>query len=195
MRHRQRRRIGKYSRKKKSASSVFQMPSLNSLLDVVMIVLVYLIKTFAVNPITVQSPSVDLPISSSREAVEKAVVVMLTGNQRIESVGKDVQIIPDIPTITVGQKVLLEVNPKNYSVSKKYLEHGIIKPLMDELLEIKNDQIRTGDLTGEEGFSGDIILVADKEVTYNLLKQVMKTCYKSGYKNFSLAIAKKDNSQ
>lgn len=57
-------------------------PSLNSFLDIITIILVYLIKTFATSPISVQDPSVTLPISTSRESIEELVVVMITGADR-----------------------------------------------------------------------------------------------------------------
>ena len=55
------------------------MPSLTSLMDVVTIILIYFVKTFAASPITVQDPSINLPMSTSLDTPEDAIVVMVTG--------------------------------------------------------------------------------------------------------------------
>src|SRR5260221_14504260 len=85
------------------------MPSLTSLMDVVTIVLVYFVKTFAVSPLTVQDPSVQLPISTSQEAVEDSIVVMITGAERRETGPNGEKIlVPDVSTIVVDDDVILQ---------------------------------------------------------------------------------------
>src|SRR5580658_6599860 len=83
-------------------------PSLTSLMDVVTIILVYFVKTFAVSPLSVQDPSVQLPISTSQEAAQDSIVVMITGAERRE-VGPNGEkvIVNDVPTIVVDDEVIL----------------------------------------------------------------------------------------
>src|ERR1700688_3711891 len=77
------------------------MPSLTSLMDLITVVLMFLIKTFATSPISVQDPSVDLPVSTSLETVEDSVVVMITGAAR-RDVGPDGKkvLVAQMPTIS-----------------------------------------------------------------------------------------------
>jgi biopolymer transport protein ExbD len=168
--------------------------SLTSLMDVVTNILVYTIKIFAVSPITVQDPSVALPRSSSREDAADAVVVMVTGAQRAESKGDSgTEVVQEIPTIVVDGKVIQRLDRETYRVPAEAKQRGyIITSLKKELLEIRKSQGQTAQLTEGEGFTGNIVIIADKYTPYRVLADVLVTCGQAGFGDFKFAIVKQD---
>ena len=58
----------KRKRKKRRALAQGQPLTLNSLMDIVTILLVYLLKSYATSPIEVKDPAVQVPTSTSKES-------------------------------------------------------------------------------------------------------------------------------
>lgn len=167
-------------------------PSITSLLDVVTIILVYFIKSFAVSPISVQDPSVELPKSISREHVQSAVVVMVTGQRRIDVEDAPAShVVKSIPTIVVDDKVVAQLDPDSYRVPENLKKNGyVIVPLLRELLNVRKNQQTKQALTHGEGFSGKVVVVADKHTPYRVLTDILVTCGEAGFGDFKFAIAK-----
>ena len=167
-----------------------EAPSLNSLMDVITIILVYLIKMFATNPLDVQDPSLHLPISSSLESPDETPVVMITGAKRREPNGS---FASDTPTIVVDDSVITQLDTNTYRVSDKLKEKNfIIVPLKRELQKIRKEQGVTASITGGDGFSGKITIVADGDTPYRVLSDVLVTCGVAGFDEFKFAIVKSD---
>lgn len=167
------------------------MLSLGPLMDVVTIILVYFINNFVISPISVQDPAVDLPMSSSQEKVEEAVVVMITGPIRQEAGRKGVKEIKNIPSIIVDDKAILQLDPDSYRVPDNYKKRGyVIWPLKDALEQVKQKQIQTAKLTDEAGFDGKVAIIADKATPYRVLTDVLVTCGEAGFGKFKFTIAK-----
>ncbi len=166
-------------------------PSLTSLMDVVTIILVYFVKTFAVSPLSVQDPSVQLPISTSQEAPEDAVVVMITGSERRDTTptGQKV-LIPAVPTIVVDDQVILQLG-SDFLVPTGQLEgQYVIRALKQKLLEVRKMQGVTAELTDGAGFNGKVIIVSDGSVPYETLSKVMISCAGAGFDGFKFATVK-----
>ena len=167
------------------------MPSLTSLMDVVTIILIYFVKTFAASPITVQDPSINLPISTSLDTPEDAIVVMVTGTERKERSpdGRTI-LVEAIPVISVDDAVVLELD-KNFTVPKSALSgQFIINPLKRKLLEVKKMQNITSQLTEKESSGGKIIFVLDKNVPFSFLSQILATAGSAGFPEFKFATVK-----
>lgn len=182
-------------RRKRGSAGLEKMaaPSLNSLMDIITIILVYLIKNFSTSPLSVQDPSVQLPISSSMEAVEDLVVVMITGSERRESGpdGKGVM-VPDMPTISVDDDLVVQLD-QNFDVPAGNLERQfVIRSLKQKLLEVRKLQGVTAELTETGGFDGKIVFVVDKNVPYRTLSKAMVSAAEAGYADFKFAIVKKE---
>lgn len=168
------------------------MPSLNSLMDVVTIILVYFVKTFAVSPLSVQEPSVQLPISTSLEAPEDLPVIMVTGTERREAVpGGKTMVIQSLPTIVVDDHVILQL-ADNFGIKPEDMDGPVIRRLKDSLLEAKQKQLQTNKLLDKEGSGGKIIFVFDKNVPYELASAVMVTASMAGFSEFKFAIVKNE---
>ncbi|MEM7495266.1 MAG: biopolymer transporter ExbD [Myxococcota bacterium] len=165
-----------------------EAPSLNSLMDIITIILVYLIKMFASNPLDVQDPSLHLPISSSIESPDETPVVMITGAKRREPDGR---FAPDTPTIVVDDNVITQLDTNTYRVPDKLKEKNfVIAPLKRELQKIRKGQGATASIMGGEGFSGKITIVADGDTPYRVLSDVLVTCGVAGFDEFKFAIVK-----
>lgn len=178
-------------RRKGRREGVVMGASLTSLMDVITIILVYLIKNFASSPISVQDPSVQLPISTSIENVEDSVVVMITGAER-KDVGPDGRqvMVPDVPTIVVDDQVIMQLS-ENFEVPPGQLDREfVIRPLKQKLLETRKMQGVTAELTESGGFDGKIVFVVDKHVPYRTLSKALVSSAEAGYANFKFAIVK-----
>lgn len=180
-------------RRKRGGGGLSQaaMPSLNSFLDIITIILVYLIKTFATSPISVQDPSVQLPISTARESIEELVVVMITGAER-RDVGPHGEklLVPDVPTIVVDDEVVMQLT-ENFEVPAGQLEgQFVIRPLKQKLLEVRKMQGVTAELTEAGAFNGKVVFVVDKNVPYRTLSKALVSSAQAGYADFKFAIVK-----
>ena len=168
------------------------MPSLTSLMDVITIILVYLIKTMVSSPINVQSPSLELPHSTSEEGVQDSVVVMITGTERKERgpTGHEI-LVPEVPTISVDDDVIVHLNDR-FDVPQDSLERQfVIRPLKQKLLEARKMQGVTAELTEGEGFTGKIVFVVDKNVPYRTLSKALVSSAEAGFAEFKFAIVKR----
>lgn len=183
---RKRKRIG-------GAGASIVMPNLNSLMDVITIILVYLIKSMVSSPIEVKDPSVNLPISTSLEHIEDSIVVMITGAERRETVpGGKVMTVPAVPTIVVDDDVLMQLGA-DFSIPADQLERElIIRPLKQRLLEVRKQQGVTAELTDSAGFSGKIVFVVDKNVPFRTLSRALVSSAQAGYDGFKFAIVKQE---
>ncbi len=169
-------------------------PSLTSLMDIITIILVYLIKTMATSPINVADPSVQLPISTSIEAVEDLVVVMITGAERRETgPNGEKMLVPDVPTLVVDDDVLMTLDDK-FDVPAGELERQfVIRRLKQKLIEVRRMQGVTQELTETgEGFTGKIVFVVDKNVPYRTLSKALVSSAEAGYAEFKFAIVKSE---
>lgn len=156
--------------------------SLTSLMDIVTNILVYTIKIFAVSPIVVQDPSVELPHSTSREDAEESVVVMLTGMRDQQS-----------PTIVVDGKVVEWMDKETYRVPESAKNNGyVIKKLKKELLAVRQNQKQSADLIAGSGFTGKVVIVADKHTPYRVLVDILVTCADAGFGSFEFAVVKQE---
>jgi len=180
-------------RKRGRRVEMFAGPSLTSLMDVITIILVYLIKNFASSPISVQDPSIQLPISTSIENVEDSVVVMITGAERKEvGPGGHQVLVPDVPTIVVDDQVIMQLS-QNFEVPPGQVERQfVIMPLKQKLLEKRKMQGVTAELTESGGFDGKVVFVVDKHVPYRTLSKALVSSAEAGYANFKFAIVKSE---
>ncbi|MBL4819164.1 MAG: biopolymer transporter ExbD [Deltaproteobacteria bacterium] len=153
-------------------------------MDIVTNLLVYTIKIFAVSVIFVQDASIELPLSSTQEDPENAVVVVITGIRPEEK---------EKPSIVVDGRVIDTINPKTYRIPQNAKHNGfIIKNLKNELKRIRANQAHTAELTKGTGFNGHVVIVADRLTPYRILIDVLATCGEAGFGNFEFAVVKQE---
>lgn len=190
---------GKTRRKKRKKKRKFVQPpplTLNSLMDIVTILLVYLLKSYATSPIEVKDPAISLPISASLENVEEATVVMITGPQKaIPNPNNPAQtiVVPNTPTIVVDGQTIIALN-EAYRVpdeAKDAASGGyVINGLRAKLKEAAEMQAMTAEVSDTLGFSGKVVIIADKRTPYRVLTEVLVTCGQAGFGEFRFAIVK-----
>lgn len=152
--------------------------TITSLMDILVILLVFLLKNFSSDPATIQQSDIlAIPDSSSQLEVEQAVPIAIT--QR---------------GIVVNDKLVAEVSDGKVDASvKRDGEMGFfITPLYDELAEEADKQRRIAKHNSEQQFKGMALLIADKNTPYRLLNEVLYTAGQAQFGDFKFAVVKSE---
>ncbi|MCP4503001.1 MAG: hypothetical protein GY822_23945 [Deltaproteobacteria bacterium] len=186
----------KKKRRKRRGGEKAAPLSINSLMDIVTIILVYLLKSYSTSPIDVKDPAIELPISTSMETVEDATVVMITGpSTRIPNPNnpKETIVVGNTPTIVVDGKKVVELDGAAYrvrTVDRDAKTGGyVISAVRNELIARRKIQEETAALT-ERDFTGKVVILADKHTPFRVLTEILVTCGEAGFGEFKFAIVK-----
>ena len=190
--------------------------SITSLTDAVTLLLVYLLKTFATNPIEVKDSSIELPRSICRPEpgsgtreretntsprdgcgeVYETVIVMITGPDRKATVNGEPVVLENTPRIAVNSEPVVELDRATYRVpdsAKDPASNGwVIAPLRDALRRAKELKEVSSLREEDKKFDGKVIILADKQTPYRVLSEVLVTCGESGFADFRFAVIKPD---
>jgi len=144
---------------------------ITSLLDILVILLVFLLRSYNTSGITMNVPKgIELPNSAS---------------QSINTAGVQIQVSKD--KIWVDSKTILETE----NMPKVVYDQGgkRIVPLFNELIQ-KKEQIKNIARVEStaKSFSGLANLVIDKSIKYDYVKKVMYTCAEAGFKEFKFVV-------
>ena len=142
------------------------VPKLNlvSLMDIFTILVFFLLVNSSDVEVLQQSKDIELPESVAEQKPQTTLVVFVSEND-----------------ILVGGRKIADTQPELTNTDPE------IKLLRDELEYLAS---RKPFETPEEQQKGrDITIQADSKLPYTLLKKVMATCAKSGYRNISLAVS------
>lgn len=163
-------------REKKKRDAAEGALSMNSLMDIMTIILVFLLKNYGDEPIKVIGEDLKAPMSTSELTPE------------------------DMTTITVSQKSILvnntkAVDVKSGAVDKSQKKGGeaslTIQPLYDELTEAIKRKKRETKLLGQE-YTPTATIIADQGTPYRLLTEVMYTAGQAELSQFKFAVVKGD---
>lgn len=180
--------------------------SITSLTDMVTMLLVYLLSTFATNPVEVNDPSVEVPLSSCRPdeslgpdelppdgcgKIEETTIVMVTGPQVSRTTETGIKIQQVTPRILVNGQPIAELDAATYRVPDAVKDPAsgnyVIIPLREALKREKAIKEVTAQLSGKS-FDGKIIVLADRRTPYRVLTDVLVTCGESGFADFRFAV-------
>ena len=199
------------ARKKKSARGKRHFKktpsiSITSLTDMVTMLLVYLLKTFATNPVEVKDPSIEIPHSvcvpdgtlppdtpppDGCGSIEEATLVMITGTTQQRTVNGFITRSTVTPRIVVDGKPVAELDAATYRVPNNIKDPAtgnfVIIPLREALKHAKEIKEVTAQVTGKK-FDGKVIILADKGTPYRVLTDVLVTCGDSGFADFRFAV-------
>ncbi len=189
--------------------------SITSLTDAVTLLLVYLLKTFATNPIEVKDSSIELPRSvcrpepgsgiKERESgtaprdgcgeVQETTIVMITGPKMKRLVNGQQVLLDNVPRIAVNSEPVVELDATTYRVpdsAKDPASNGwVIAPLRDALRRAKELK-EVGAVRDGKKADGKVVILADKDTPYRVLSEVLVTCGESGFADFRFAVIKPD---
>lgn len=165
--------------KRKKASKVKERDNkladinINSLLDILTIMLVFLLKSYATDPINI-TPGPDLDIPKSTSLLKPAATVMVT-------VSKSAIIVDNQPALVIK-------DGKVEASQKRGGEDGyFIIPLNKVLVDAAEKKRRLASVNPTVKFEGICTLVMDKETPYRLVAEVMYTAGQAEFSKFKFA--------
>ena len=154
--------------------------NINSMMDIMVIILVFLLKSYGDEPIKVVGEDLKTPSSSTELAPE------------------------DMTTITVSQKSILvnnkkAVDIKGGAVDKSQKQGGneqslYIQPLFDELTEAIQRKKREMQLIGQD-YDPVATVIADQTTPYRLITEVMYTAGQAELSKFKFAVVKAERKE
>ena len=150
--------------------------TITSLMDALTIILCFLLKSIGSEPLNVsQSDDLRLPKSTTQM------------NPESDSIPLTMTAL----AILVGDKHVVDVKDGEVDKSrKKGGEVGfLITPLFDALTEEAQHQKNIAKISGAE-FDGTVAVIADKDVPYRLLTEVMYTAGQAEFSKFKFAVVK-----
>lgn len=144
---------------------------ITSLLDILVILLVFLLRSYNSSGVTMNIPKgIELPKSES---------------QSINTAGVMIQVSKD--KIWVDSDTVLETE----NLPRVVYDQGgrRIVPLFNALVK-KKEEIKkvTSQAPGAQKFSGNANLIIDKSLKYSYLKKVMYTAAEAGFKEFKFVV-------
>ena len=145
--------------------------TMNSMMDMMTIILVFLLKSYGEEPIVIL-PHTDVPISVSEVMPEDMTV--LTVNQE---------------GIFMGRERVLELeNGKVPGSMKKGGEGGLIIERLEEILRKEVEKLKSIAMASGKTFEGDMVIIADQATNYRLLVEIMQTSIGTEFKRFRFAV-------
>lgn len=144
---------------------------ITSLLDILVILLVFLLKSYNSSGVTLTIPAgIELPISKS---------------ETLNNAGVMIQVSKD--KIYVDSKVVLDTTNSPTQI----YDHGNrrIIPLFDELMKkINSVKTLSKQVPQAKPFSGLANLIIDKSLKYSYVKKIMYTCAEAGFKEYKFVV-------
>jgi len=148
------------------------MPNITSLLDALFIILVFLLKSYSTNPVSVtQSSDLKLAASAAQLSPKDAVPVII-----------------DKKGITVDGVETLKFDKGEIPVDQ--VAGHIIAPLSQALRDKAEEQRKMSQLNTDVSFKGELILICDKDLSYKILRDILMTAGDAEYGNFRFAVIK-----
>lgn len=159
---RESRRIRRMARNRK------KIPGLNltSLMDVFTILVFFLLANSETSQVMTPPKQIQLP-SSVVESKPRETVVIIVGAEQVVVQGEAI----------ISTRDLIDS------------QEGFIPEISQRLVLLGKSVIGISEKTIED--SGEVTILADKEIPFNALKKVMSTCTISGYGKISLAVQQK----
>jgi biopolymer transport protein ExbD len=147
---------------------------ITSLLDILVIMLVFLLKSYNSSGVILNIPKdVKLPVSNSA---------------MLNSTGVNIQVSPD--NIWVDDTSIVSFKEMNDFPDRK-LDHNRrrIVPLYNKLVNIKR-KIKQIEKSSPEAkkFGGMANLIIDKSIKYSFIKKIMYTCAEAGYRKYKFVV-------
>lgn len=146
---------------------------ITSMVDMFVILLVFLLKSFSTSPVQI-NPSTELKLPESTSTTDPVDVIKLI-------VAKNGIYVEDNKVIALNEGLLakqdVDANDPSY-----------IKALYEELDKHAKRMQEIAKVNTEAKFDGQILMQADRDLPYELLKKVMYTSMLVGYSDVKLAV-------
>ncbi len=146
--------------------------SINSLMDIMTIILVFLLKSYSTNPVSLKAAE-DLkpPMSSTMIIPQESTAITITLNNLL---------VNDDPVLEIENGVVAE--------SDRSSGGFLIDPLFQKLQEEVDHQKRVAKFNKSAGFTEIVTIISDRHVPFSLLSQVMYTAGQATFSKFKFLV-------
>jgi biopolymer transport protein ExbD len=156
-------------RRRRAPKAVVQL-ALISLMDIFTILLLFLLVHVSGDESVMPAPdTLTLPASTAKKSAKPTVTVLVT----------------DEEIFVQGKRVMGVTEAGKQS-------DVILAPVKQELSRLANRSRLLSDKAATVAFAGDITIMGDKTIPFQLLKKLMATCAQAEYPNIALAVVQKD---
>jgi len=171
-------KLKKYIRKLKREKATGGL-GMNSLMDIMTILLIFLLKSFSSKADSIQmSEELQLPKSTGLLKLEQTIRVYVTKNTIMvekDPKGREVKLQNEM----VDDADMLNGSPDTHIIAT-------LKEVLDEKAEYLKDLERASG--GKRKFKGLITIIADKTIPYRVINDVVETSAAAGFKKVKFAI-------
>ena len=158
--------------------------SITSMMDMMTIILVFLLKSYQTEDVSV-APSDDLqiPISSAQKSPKLAVNVVVSR--------KDI-VVDGAWVLDLERSISAETGAEEIIVPEADKRGQLISKLYDLMLEKAETAKELGARTGQEDFEfkGEVLLQVDKRMPFSVVREVMFTAGQAKFGNFRFVVIK-----
>jgi biopolymer transport protein ExbD len=163
--------------KKKKRHAAHEHPTdvnINSLLDVLSVILVFLMKSYSANTVQVKpSPDLQVPMSWSAQQAQESTAVTVT-----------------LKDIMVDDAPVMQFEAGKVPEQDRSSGGFLIDPLFQKLQEAVDHQKKIAQFNKKAEFKGLVTIIADRNVPFSLLTQVMYTAGQAQFSKFKFAAVK-----
>jgi len=172
--------------KKKKRRKVNDELAITSMMDMMTIILVFLLKSYSTNDVSVAaSADLQLPSSTAAKAPELSVNLVVSKSQIVVD-GVPVLNLTMVPDEETGEDLL--------AVPEDEKKGQMITRLYDRLLEKAEQSKALGEASGstEHEFKGRILLQCDKTLPFSVIREVMYTAGQAQFGEFKFVVYKQE---
>jgi biopolymer transport protein ExbD len=157
--------------------------SITSMMDMMTIILVFLLKSYSTEDISVKpSDDLQLPVSSAAKPPKLAVNVVVSK--------RDIVVDGDM-VLTLGTAIDEQTNEEVIVVPEEEARGQMISSLYERLLEKAETAKDLGARAGEEhDFKGQVLLQCDKTLPFDVIRKVMYTAGQAQFGEFRFVVIK-----
>jgi len=190
----------RFRRGRKKIHKDFEL-QLTSMLDILVIILVFLLKSYTTSTNSMASiKGMELPVSKSLESPQDTIHLMVTPQAIFISGLTDSKPEYTKPVVEFKQTAeSLNSALPSYEFKKEDLKDGVISPLYTILdqaaLDAKNLRLSSSFRDQDNNplpFNGTLAIQADKRVKYDILRRIMFTAGQAGFGTIRLLARQED---
>lgn len=158
--------------------------TITSMMDMMTIILVFLLKSYSTQDISVKpSDELQLPLSSSIKPPKVAVNVVVSRTNVV---------VDGVEVLDLGRVLDEETGEDVVAVPEEELKGQLISSLYEKLLDKAEQAKDLGARAGsdEYDFKGQILLQCDKRLPFSVIRQVMYTAGQAQFSEFRFVVIK-----
>ena len=161
-------------RKKKTINDDGKGPNINSLMDIMTILLVFLLKSYSADPVQLKAaPDLKPLFSTAQIKPDQSATVTVTMNN-----------------LMVDDAAVLKIEQGKVDEAHRSGGGFMIDPLFEALQSAVENQKQIASFNSAAEFSGVITIISDRNVPFSLLSQVMYTAGQAEFNKFKFLVVK-----